>query len=44
MKVAVILTGFLKDYVEAYFKTINIDCEMSFFVYKNFAHAGELYM
>ncbi len=44
MKVAVILTGFLKDYVESYFNTANIDCEMSFFVYKNFSHAGEIYM
>ncbi len=44
MKVAVILTGFLKDYVESYFKTTNIDCDLSFFIYENFAHAGELYV
>lgn len=44
MKIAVMLTGFLKDYVKSYFETANIDCELSFFAYKNFAHAGDLYM
>lgn len=44
MKIAIILTGFLKEYVETYFKQVNIDCEFSFFMYENFAHAGELYM
>lgn len=44
MKIAVILTGFLKDYVEAYFKNVDIDCEFSFFIYENFAHVGELYI
>ena len=34
MKIAVILTRFLKDYVESYFNSLSLDC----------AHAGELYL
>lgn len=44
MKIAVILTEFLKDYVESYFHSQNYDCEFSYFTYKNFSHVGELYL
>ena len=44
MKIAVILTEFLKDYVESYFRSQNYDCEFSYFIYKNFSHVGELYL
>ena len=42
MKIAVILTEFLKDYVESYFRSQSYDCEFSYFIYKNFSHVGEL--
>lgn len=44
MKVAVILTEFLKDYVESYFRSQSYDCEFSYFIYNNFSHVGELYV
>lgn len=44
MKIAVILTRFLKDYVEAYFSSRSFDCELSYYIYDNFAHAGNLYL
>lgn len=44
MKIAVILTRFLKDYVESYFNSLSLDCELSYYIYNDFAHAGELYL
>lgn len=44
MKIAVILTAFLKDYVESYFRSLSFDCELSYFIYRDFAHAGDLYL
>lgn len=44
MKIAVILTRFLKDYVEAYFNSRTFDCELSYYIYDDFAHAGNLYL
>ena len=44
MKLAVILTRFLKDYVESYFSSLALDCDLSYFIYNDFAHAGELYI
>ena len=42
MKIAVILTRFLKDYVESYFNSLSLDYELADYINNDFAHAGEL--
>lgn len=44
MKVAVIVTKFLKEYVESYFNSLSFECELSYYIYNDFTHAGELYL
>lgn len=44
MKIAVILTEFLKSYVKSYFDSHAQSCELDYFIYQNFTHAGELYI
>lgn len=44
MKIAVILTEFLKDYVKSYYDSCSLGCELTYFTYSNFSDAGELYL
>lgn len=44
MKVAVILTGFLYEYAKNYYQSITPNCELSYYIYKDLQHAGELYL
>lgn len=44
MKIAVILTEFLNDYAKNYYQSLALNCELSYFIYKDFQDAGELYL
>lgn len=44
MKIAIITTEFLKEFVENSIKKLNINAEVEIYIYKNFSHVGDLYL
>ncbi len=44
MKIAVITTEFLKEFVDNSIKKLNINAEIDIYIYKDFSHVGDLYL
>ncbi|HBG5345517.1 TPA: hypothetical protein KQG29_002922 [Clostridioides difficile] len=44
MKIAVITTEFLKEFVDNSIKKLNINAEIEIYIYKDFSHVGDLYL
>ncbi|MGS2608714.1 hypothetical protein I5708_015775 [Clostridioides difficile] len=44
MKIAVITTEFLKEFVDNSIKKLNINAEIEIYIYRDFSHVGDLYL
>ncbi|MCC0634831.1 hypothetical protein [Clostridioides sp. ES-S-0001-02] len=44
MKIAIITTEFLKEFVANSIKKLNINAEIEIYIYKDFSHVGDLYL
>ncbi|WP_254208977.1 hypothetical protein [Clostridioides difficile] len=44
MKIAVITTEFLKEFVDNSIKKLNINAEIKIYIYRDFSHVGDLYL